>query len=199
VTLRNFLFPLLKVLCALVDRDFPRAENILAEDPNPVFLGGDRRLFSRDYVLGWIKESEGDYAAAKAAFLKARPIQVSYVEKWPDEPNPLMLLALTDAALGRKEEALSEGRRALAMRPISQDAMDALLLATDLAQVYIYAGEIDLAIQQLETLEQVPGGLQYGDLAKLPDLDPLRGNPRFQALLSRLKPIPIVNRLTTPN
>jgi hypothetical protein len=70
------------------------------------------------------------------------------------------------------------------------------VLATELAQVYVWAGENELAIQQLETLKQVPRALIYGDFAKLPEWDPLRTDPRFQKILSELKPIPIVDRAT---
>jgi len=68
------------------------------------------------------------------------------------------------------------------------------LLAVDLARVYLLCGENELAIKQLESLEQVPQALTFGELAKLPDWDSLRSEPRFQELISRLKPIPIVNR-----
>jgi hypothetical protein len=68
-----------------------------------------------------------------------------------------------------------------------------------LAQVYLLCGERDLAIKQLEDLERVPRSITYGDLAGLPDMDPLRSDPRFQKILSELRPIPIENRITTPN
>ncbi|MBV8276265.1 MAG: hypothetical protein JO170_13545, partial [Verrucomicrobia bacterium] len=106
----------------------------------------------------------------------------------------LMMLALTDAALGRTADALNEGGKAVAMMPISKDAIDGPVLATELAQVYVWAGQNELAIQQLETLKQIPRALVYGDFAKLPDWDSLRNEPRFQKLLSELKPIPIANR-----
>jgi tetratricopeptide (TPR) repeat protein len=185
---------LIKIEAAMGDRDFTKAEQILATDPKQEFDLGDRRFVSRDFLLGEIKRAEGDSAAAKAAFETARPFQFAYVQKRPDDPNPLMMLALTDAALGRTEAALTEGRKAAAMLPISQDAIDGPVLATELAQVYVFAGENELAIQQLETLKQVPRALTYGDFAKLSEWDPLRTDPRFQKLLSELKPIPIANR-----
>jgi hypothetical protein len=79
------------------------------------------------------------------------------------------------------------------MRPISQDAVDGPLLAFDLAQLYVWAGEHELAIKQLESLEQVPRALTYGDLA-MPEWDPLRYDPRFQKVVAQMKPIPMVNR-----
>jgi serine/threonine protein kinase/Tfp pilus assembly protein PilF len=185
-----------KISYELADRDFAKAEQILAADPRQEFEVSERRLVCRDFLLGWIKKGEGDGAAVKVAFANSRPLQVTYVQKWPNEPNPLMMLALTDAALGRKEDALSEGRQAMMMRPISQDAVDGPLLALDLAGVYLWAGERELALKQLETVEQVPRGLTYGDLT-MPDWDPLRSDPRFQELLAKLKqPIPIVDRAT---
>jgi serine/threonine protein kinase len=185
---------LLKITAAMADRNFINAEQTLAADPKQEFDLGDRRFVCRNFLLGWIKKVEENIAAAKTAFETARPIQVAYLQKWPDDPNPLMMLALTDAALGRTEDALNEGRQAVAMLPISKDAIDGPVLATELAQVYVWAGENELAIQQLETLKQVPRALTYGDFAKLPEWDPLRSDPRFQKLLSALKPIPIANR-----
>jgi serine/threonine protein kinase len=187
---------LLKITAAMGDRNFTKAAQILATDPKQEFDLGDRRFICRDFLLGWIKKAGGDAAAAKVAFETARPLQVAYVQKWPDDPNPLMMVALTDAALGHTQDALKEGRQAAAMLPISKDAVDGPLLATELAQVYVWAGENELGIQQLETLKQVPRALTYGDFAKLPEWDPLRSDPRFQRLLHDLKPIPIVDRAT---
>jgi serine/threonine protein kinase len=184
----------LKVIAAMEDRDFTKAEQILAADPKQEFDLGDRRFICRDFLLGWIKKAGGDIAAAKVAFESARPLQLAYLQKWPDDPNPIMMLALTDAGLGHTEDALNEGRKAVAMLPISKDALDGAVLATELAEVYDWAGENELAIQQLESLKQVPRALFYGDFAKPPEWDPLRSNPHFQKLLSELKPIPIVNR-----
>jgi len=184
---------LLKITAAMGDRNFTKAEQILATDPKQEFDLGDRRFICRDFLLGWIKKAGGDIAAAKVSFETARPFQVAYLQKWPDDPNPLMMLALADAVLGRADDALKEGRQAVAMLPISKDAVDGPVLAAELAQVYIWAGENELALQQLETLKQVPRALVYGDLAKLPEWDSLRNDSRFQNLLSELKPIPIVD------
>ena len=81
------------------------------------------------------------------------------------------------------------------MQPIAENAVDGPILAKDLAGIYLLAGERELAMEQLESLAQVPRALNYGELAKLPEWDVFRGEPRFQKLLSDLKPIPIVNRL----
>jgi hypothetical protein len=177
----------------VADRNFAAAEKILATDPQPAFEADTRKFACREFVFGWIKKSEGDDGAARIAFGNSRPLQLAYVQQWPDDPSPLMMLAFTDAALGHKEEALKEGRQAANMRPISRDAVDGPLLAFDLAHLYVWVGEKELAVKQLESLEQVPRALTYGDLA-MPDWDPLRYDPRFQKAVSQMKPIPIVNR-----
>ena len=97
---------ILKLICAVADRDFAQAEKILAADPKQEFEGGNRRFVCKDFLLGGIKAAEGDNAAAQIAYAKARPLQLAYVNKWPDDPNSLIVLAATDAALGNKEEAL---------------------------------------------------------------------------------------------
>ena len=179
---------------ALAERDFATAEKVLAADPKQEFENDARRFVCRDFLLGRIKASNGEAAPAKDAYAKARPFQLAYVQKWPDDPNPLMVLAITDANLGNKEDALREARQAVAMRTISKDAIEGPTLAVDLAQVYVLVGERELALEQLEALEQVPGALSYGPFAKMPDWNALQNEPRFQKLLLLLGPIPIENR-----
>jgi len=185
---------MVKYICASADRNFSVAEESLAADPRQEFDTGRPALVCRDWLLGWLKRFEGDEPSAKAAFTKARPFQLAYVQKSPDDPNQLMVLALGDAVLGRKEDALKEGRLAVSMKTIARDAVEGPLLATDLAAVYLWAGEKTLAITQLDSLKEVPRALRFGELAKSPDWDPLRDDLRFQKLLSELKPIPILNR-----
>jgi hypothetical protein len=104
-----------------------------------------------------------------------------------------MSLAICEAALGQREQAITDARKAVAMRPLSEDAVDGAALLVDLAQVFLWAGEQKLALGQLVAVENTPCALNYGFLRKVPTWDALRGNPQFEDLLSRLKPIPIVN------
>ena len=92
------------------------------------------------------------------------------------------LLALIFAALGRKEDAIRKGRRAVELLPISNDAYDGPIIATNLAAIYVQLGERELALQQLTSLVEVPNGPTPGTLRVEPEWDPLRGDPRFEKL-----------------
>ena len=92
------------------------------------------------------------------------------------------MLALIFAALGRKEDAIRKGRRAVELLPISNDAYDGPIIATNLAAIYVQLGERELALQQLTSLVEVPNGPTPGTLRVEPEWDPLRGDPRFEKL-----------------
>jgi tetratricopeptide (TPR) repeat protein len=96
------------------------------------------------------------------------------------------MLGLIDAALGRKENALKHGRKAVELLPISEDAYDGPLLATNLAVIYAQVGEHDLAVQQLAELVVLPNGPTPGTLRVEPEWDPLRGDPRFEKLIAQI-------------
>ena len=93
-----------------------------------------------------------------------------------------------DAGLGRKEEAIREARKAVDMNPIAQDPINGPPMALSLAQVYAWTGERDLAIEQLAILAKLPADVSYGDLRFNPSWDSLRGDPRFEKILTSLEP-----------
>ena len=94
------------------------------------------------------------------------------------------MLGLIDAALGRKEQAVQEGEKAIALLPSSVDAFDGPVLVTNLAALYAAVGDTDRAIAQLESLRNVPNGPSPGTLRVEPEWDSLRQDPRFQQLTS---------------
>ena len=95
-------------------------------------------------------------------------------------------MALCDAALGKKEDAIREGKEAMAKRPIAKDATMGVRYATNLAQIYAWAGEKDLAIEQLASVAMMPNGPTPGDLQKSADWDDLRGDPRFERIVTNV-------------
>jgi TolB-like protein/class 3 adenylate cyclase/Tfp pilus assembly protein PilF len=145
-------------------------------------------LVPHSYWEGVVARLNGDEAKAKSAFSAARIEIANTVAKQPDFAGGLSLLGVIDAALGRKEDAVREGRRACELLPISRDAIDGSACAVNLAQIYAWTGEKDLAIEQIATVEHVPNLLSYGLLKLHPYWDSLRGDPRFEKIVSSLAP-----------
>jgi tetratricopeptide (TPR) repeat protein len=140
------------------------------------------------YAEGVVAYCQGDSVKAQAAFTAARSEVEKIVEKQPDFAAALSLLGMIDAGLGRKEEALREGRRACELLPISKDSTDGAAFAVNLAQIYAWTGEKDRAIEQIEAVERVPNYLSYGLLKLHPYWDSLRGDPRFEKIVASLAP-----------
>jgi serine/threonine protein kinase/tetratricopeptide (TPR) repeat protein len=194
---------------ALYDRDVIAADRALAvlgafgED---IVDGGRGGLqFSRAYEQGLVVRMKGDAAAAHAAFALARAEQEKAVGARPDYGPPLCVLGLIDAGLGRKEDALREGHRALELAPMVKDTSALAVggvydyaerrdLFDDVDVLYCFAmicawtGERDLAFQHLETLAKIPAGPSYGELRLNPIWDPLRDDPRFEKIVNSLAP-----------
>ena len=144
--------------------------------------------FNRSFVEGWIARLENDELKARSAFETARAAQEKIVASQPDYAPPLCVLGVIDAALGRKQEALSECRRAVELLPVQKDAFNGPLMIQWFAISAAWVGEKELAFEQLATAAHVPGALSYGNLKLLPFWDPLRGDPRFEEIVASLAP-----------
>jgi serine/threonine-protein kinase len=131
---------------------------------------------------------KGDNAAAHAAFTTARNETAKLIADQPDYAEALCVLGMADAALGHKEDAIREGRRAVDLLPVSKNAIEGALLIKYLAVVYAWTGEKDLAFEQLTIAAKLPGFLSYGELRLHPRWDPLRGYPRFEKIVASLAP-----------
>ena len=98
---------------------------------------------------------------------------------------------MIDAGLGRKELALEEGHRAIALMPLEKDVANGSRVLQYFAITAAWAGDKDLALQQLEKGLRAPAAsvaLSYGALKLLPFWDPLRGDPRFEKIVASLAP-----------
>jgi len=142
----------------------------------------------RAYWEGVVARWQGDSAKAQSAFMVARSEVEKLLAKQPDFAAAISLLGVTDAGLGRKEQALQEGRRACELLPTSKDAISGVCLAVNLAQIYAWTGEKDLAIEQIAEVERVPNELSYGLLKLHPYWDSLRGDSRFEKIVTSLAP-----------
>ena len=96
-----------------------------------------------------------------------------------------------DATLGRKDLALDEGRRAIALKPVQKDVYNGNCVLQYFAITAAWAGDKELALQQLETGLRAPAAslmLSYGALKLHPLWDPLRCDPRFEQIVASLAP-----------
>src|SRR5262249_19193216 len=143
------------------------------------------------YAGGLVARMKGDEDGARVAFSAARTEQEKVVGAQLDDwtqSYALCFLGLIDAALGRKQEALGEGRRAVELLPVTKDAFIGADLLYFYAAICAQVGERDLATEQLETLAKIPAGAHYGELRLDPYWDPLRGDPRFEKIVASLAP-----------
>jgi serine/threonine protein kinase/tetratricopeptide (TPR) repeat protein len=178
---------------ALCDRDLDAVSSIVAALPLKQTLDAGFNEGSRDFWLGVVARLKGDAVAARAAFMRARADLEEEIRVHPDDLGLLSRLGLIDAALGRKEEAMREGRRALELVPIAQEAMfgscpNEVCVTRSFAMICAWAGERELALEQLEAVTKIPGGPSYGELRLDPMWDPLRGDPRFEEIVASLAP-----------
>src|SRR5215813_1089987 len=103
-------------------------------------------------------------------------------------PVLYVCLVLIDAALGRKEEALRQGRRAVELLPVEKDAINGTSMIVCLARIAAWVGDNDLACELLARASRLPSGVSYGELKLMPFWDPLRGDPRFEKIVASLAP-----------
>ena len=162
------------VLLTLCERDPAGAERALAALGNNHF-GPDAIRLSRACGEGLVARLRGDETAARAAFTTARVQQEEVVKAQPEYAPALCVLGLIDAGLGRKEEALREGRRAVELLPPARDSGNGAHMIEFFAIICAWTGEKDLAFEQLAVATQIPGTLSYGQLKLHPFWDPLRG------------------------
>jgi serine/threonine-protein kinase len=176
------------LLCAMAERDAAAAKNaLIALGDNPVDLQSDNVLFNHPFIEGVIARMTKDEDKARSDFTAARAEQEKIVEAEPNYAVALCGLGLIDAALGRKEEALREGRRAVELLSSEKDALDGSAMVKYLVMIGAWVGDKDLALEQLATAVRIPSGLTYGQLKLLPFWDPLRGDPRFEKLVEDAK------------
>jgi TolB-like protein/Flp pilus assembly protein TadD len=126
-----------------------------------------------------------DKVDAHSAFERARMIAERLVRESPDDAGRHGQLGLILAGLGQKDAAIAEGKRAVELLPESQDAFDGPEVTAELAQIYAWTGEHDQAFGLLDHLLVVPNGITIPGLKLDPIWDPLRKDPRYQALIDK--------------
>lgn len=144
--------------------------------------------FPLSYCAALAARARGDEAAARAGFVAARAEVEKTALAQPDYGPIYTVLGLIDAGLGRKEEAMREGRRGVELLPITKNSIDGGELMKYLGVIYAWCGEKDLAVEQIAATLKIPSTLSYGYLKLHPAWDGLRGDPRFEKIVAGLAP-----------
>jgi len=173
---------------ALCRRDATEMARALASIPPEGIVRRDL-LMPRSFCEALVARARRDAASADTAFTAARVEMEKIVREEPDYAQALCVLGMIDAALGHKEDAIREGRRAVELLPVTKDMMAGGVVLTNLAIIYAWTGEKDLALEHLATAIRFPSSnfLTYGQLKLHPFWDPLRGDPRFEKLVEEAK------------
>ncbi len=130
-------------------------------------------------ICGYMKKKE----LAKKYYQDAQSILESKIQEWPEDGRFHSSLGVAYAGLGRKEDALREGKFGVKLLPVSKEAWRGLFRVEALAKIYVMVGEYDAAIDQLEFLLSVPGEMSIPLLRLDPAWDPLRDHPGFKKLI----------------
>jgi tetratricopeptide (TPR) repeat protein len=183
----------------LLLRDFAASEKGVNDCKDDTISGGWFGPLPKPYLVGCIRLARGDSAAAMPLLAEACGFFEKRVQAHPDFPEGHSQLALAYAYMGRKDEAIREGLRGAELSPESKDAYAGTRISTALAVIYARTGERDKAIGEVQRLLTAPGALNYECSITLNDLrlrwqwDPLRSDPRFQAIVNRPEPATIIH------
>ena len=172
---------------ALCERDKTAAERalaVLAKDG----CHDEGIPFPRAWCEGLVAQIGGDQTAALAAFTRAREEIEKLLREQPNYAEGLCVLAVVDAALGKRDQAIREARRAAEMLPVTKDALNGARVGDYRAIACALAGDKKRAIEQLSQAIARPGGLNYGELRLHPYFDRLRGDPDFERIVNSLAP-----------
>jgi serine/threonine-protein kinase len=176
----------------MAQHDYDRAQRAIERSPASIFEVFNGPHATKNFLLGTIKFARGDHEKARPLFDAELPFARSELAEMPESPDRHAQLGLICAYLGRKEEAIAEGERAVELLPISKDAVDGPGMVLASAEIYARVGEQDKAVALLEKMMTVPNGATRS-LLKNWRFDPLRTNPRLQAWLQGPPPKIVYN------
>jgi TolB-like protein/Flp pilus assembly protein TadD len=175
-------------IVAFGERDPVAAERAIAAMPSDGCYE-ENIPFPNSWCRGLVARLRGDHAAARAEFINAREEIEQIVHSQPDYAAALCALGVVDAMLGNKADATREGERAVQLMPVSKSAIEGAMLTHYLAVIYALTGEKDRAFERLAEAAKLPASqITYGHLRLDPLWDPLRSDPRFEAIVASLAP-----------
>jgi TolB-like protein/Flp pilus assembly protein TadD len=185
---------------SLMDRDVAAADKALAACQLDTIASQTGVPLPKSYLQACVDLVRGDAAKARTEFETARPSIEKIVVNSPQDGTRRAQLGLLYAFLGRKEDALREGQRAMELKPITHDVIEGAVVEDFYTLTCARLGESDKAINRIERLLTTPFAVDYADESiTLSDLrqrwewDPLRKDPRFQKILTEPEPKTLYN------
>jgi TolB-like protein/Tfp pilus assembly protein PilF len=169
----------------LLERKYQEGLREAERLPDESLTGLPGALGEKYYLVGFAQKALHDDTSAHAAFLKAKSAVEEQLRRSPDSPDVHLQLGKVLAYLGEKDSALAEAQRAAELQPESKDAFGGPEIMAGVAQVHAIVGENDRAIEILDGLLNRPSGVTVAFLKVNPIWDPLRSDPRFQALIDK--------------
>ena len=180
---------------SMIERDYASAEQALRACQLDEVSYLKIQPTAKSFLQGALALARGDAAGAQKPFELARVKFEAAVQETPANAEGHANLGLLYAFLGRKDEAVREGLRAVELKPETKDALDGTIMNCYLALIYARVGAPDLALPLIERLLQTPGAVDsanysmtMNDLKFRWEWDPLRNDPRFQKILSGPEP-----------
>ena len=158
--------------------DDAQQQQVLALPPSA--FDGDRGIWG--IVLAELHYLRGDRPLAAAYAEAARVVLEAQSRAAPEDGQRHAVLGLALAYLGRKADAVREGRRGVELLPIERDGYNGPYVQLQLVRIHALNGETAEALDLLEPLLRVPFYLSPGWLRLDPAFDPLRKEPRFARL-----------------
>ena len=169
----------------LLQRKYKDALELAQNSPDELFSAVPGSLALKYFAIGLAQKGQGDQKQAREAFVKAKSLLEENAKRKPDDPEAHTYLAKVHAWLGEKAAALAEAERAMQLRPESKDAFEGPQTTGQVAEVHAILGDNDAAIEMLDGLMNRPSELTVPALKLNPVWDPLRKDPRFQALIDK--------------
>jgi TolB-like protein/Tfp pilus assembly protein PilF len=169
----------------ILQRKFPEALAAVQKFPGEILMVEGSAPIPKAFLEGMIHLLQGNKEKAQPVLEHARLVSEQLLREAPEDPRRHAQHGFILAALDRKQEAIAEGKRAVELLPESQDAFDGPRGIAALAQIYACTGESDEALRLIDHLLGAPSGLTIPVLKLDPVWDPLRKDPRFQALIDK--------------
>ena len=169
----------------MYERKFDELVSLLERSPAEKSRGETSAPISKAFLLATVYGQLKNEAKARASYEEARVKAETAVRESPEDGPRHALLGLIYAGLGRCDEAIAEGKRAVELLPEAKDAFDGPIMVISRARINMMCGDMETALALLDKSLQTPAGVNINELRLDPIWDPLRQDARFQRMLAK--------------